>query len=135
MNLTSENVKSVLMYVLFKKDEDATNAVIAEGCMGRMGFHPGRLEEKSSDISAMLDELPSDFHQSGGGGHTFLNACMNKDGDQWTGMHQAVDELLMLGLAIGRVRYVMPRELWSMFPGGMPYFVIMSRETLKKVTR
>ena len=30
----------------------------------------------------------------------------------------------MLGMALGVVHYVMPREDWKILPGGMPYLVI-----------
>ena len=38
--------------------------------------------------------------------------------------HQMQDKLVCLGRAIGAVEFVMPRDLWKVFPGGMPYIVI-----------
>jgi hypothetical protein len=35
-----------------------------------------------------------------------------------------MDELVCLGLAIGRIAFLMPREMWEMLPGGMPYIVV-----------
>lgn len=128
MTLTAENVKSVLMYALFKDGEDTSTAIIAEGCKYKIGFHPQRLKEKESEIFDMLTQLPMEFQQSGGGGYTFLNACMTKEGNQWADLHQTIDELLTLGIATGKARMVMPREMWNLFPGGMPYFVVMARD-------
>ena len=50
---------------------------------------------------------------------SFLSAIDTIDGTQWA-QHQNVDELMCLGLAIGRVKFLLPREMWN----GMPYFSI-----------
>jgi hypothetical protein len=124
MNLTAENVEKTILYLLFKDGEDSSNHVVGEGVISRMGFHPGRLSEKISDISSMLDCLHDNFKANIGGGSNFLNACETKDGVQWADAHSTVDKLVMLGYAAGKLRFVMPREMWSMFPGGVPYFVV-----------
>ena len=35
-----------------------------------------------------------------------------------------MEQLLTLGIGLGYAKYLMPREMWKMFPGGMPYFQI-----------
>ena len=35
-----------------------------------------------------------------------------------------MQELLLLGLAIEKIEYLLPREMWSILPGGMPYIKI-----------
>lgn len=72
----------------------------------------------------MLAELPDDFKISRGGSYSFLNACLDKHGNQWTGLHRAQEELVRLGIAIGRVECCFPRETWAALPGGMPYFMV-----------
>ena len=75
----------------------------------------------------MLVELPNEFMEEsagGGGGWSFLNTCYDKNGDQWTGMHLTMEQLFQLGIAAGVASYVMPRQMWAVFPGGMPYIVI-----------
>lgn len=72
-------------------------------------------------IGELLAELPDEFQASKGGGWSFLNACMTKDGVQWTGMHSTMDKLFMLGIAAGRARWLLPRDMWGVLPGGMPY--------------
>ena len=39
-------------------------------------------------------------------------------------MHQTQEQPVQLGIAIGEVEYRLPREMWSAFPGGMPYFMV-----------
>lgn len=124
MQLTAENVHNTLMDCLFKSGEDTTLHKVGEGVMTSVGLHPDRLEAKRTDIENMLSELPEQFMVGVGGGWSFMNACVKKDGNQWADTHQAVDKLVMLGNALGRVQFTMPRELWSALPGGLPYFSV-----------
>lgn len=72
----------------------------------------------------MLNELPMNFMQSGGQGWSFLNMCVDKNGNQWTGSHEIVDKLVCLGIASGYANFVLPRGMWKILPGGMPYIAI-----------
>jgi hypothetical protein len=50
---------------------------------------------------------------------------MDKDGNQWTGLHLVMEQLFMLGLATDQANWCMPdREIWKSLPGGMPYVVV-----------
>ena len=124
--LSPQRVEEVFMDCLFREGEDTTNHVKAEGIMVTVGFHPERLGTHREEIEAMLAELPDEFCESGGGGWSFLNTCMDRHGSQWTGLHQIMDQLFTLGIAIDKVAYQLPREVWSVLPGGMPYLVIRS---------
>ena len=55
---------------------------------------------------------------------SFLDACMDKHGNQWTDFHQTMEQLVQLGIAIGEVEYCLPRDLWSALPGGVPFLVV-----------
>lgn len=131
MKLTSENVKNVVMDCLYSDEEVQKighealkeKAAIARGITTNFGFDPERLKKHEKDIEEMLLQLPETFLKSKGGGWSFLNACIDKDGNQW-GEHQSVEELMCLGLATKKVTIPMPREAWSMFPGGVPYFTV-----------
>lgn len=124
MQLTANNVHETFMKCLFKDAEPQDNPVEGHGVMMLMGFHPGRLEENREKILSMLDGLPDNFKEGQGGGWSFLNACNDKNGNQWADMHQTMDELVCLGLAIKAVKFQLPREMWDAFPGGMPYFSV-----------
>jgi hypothetical protein len=100
--------------------------VVAEGITCKVGLNPTRLENHRSEIEAMLDELPDEFKRSVGGGWSFLNACNDKHGNQWTGLHQRMEQLFQLGIGIGKVEAQLPRKMWAALPGGMPYYVINS---------
>lgn len=124
MELTANNVHETFMKCLFKDAEPKENYVEARGVNLHIGFHPARLHENKEKILSMLDGLPDNFKEGLGGGWSFLNACNDKNSNQWADMHQTIDELLCLGIAIKAVKFQVPREMWGMFPGGMPYFSV-----------
>lgn len=125
MKLTSENVENVFMDCLFKEGEDTISYVPANlGITSMVGFHPDRLQSHSKEIRSMLSYLPEQFHEKSGGGWSFLNACNDNNGEQWTSLHQRMEQLFQLGNALGMVEALLPRELWPSLPGGMPYIVI-----------
>lgn len=124
MELTADTVHQTFIACLFNDGEPTESHVIGEGVTLKIGFHPERLKAAEPIISELLDKLPNEFKKTGGGGWTFLNMCNDKNGNQWTGFHRVMDELVTMGIAAGKVSFLMPREMWEVFPGGMPYVVI-----------
>lgn len=124
--LTSKRVEAIFLDCLFREGEDTSKHIRVEGIMTTVGFHPSRLEGHKSKIEEMLGELPKEFQQSGGGGWSFLNACNDKEGNQWTGLQPVVEQLVLLGIGIGKVKFQLPRSAWKVLPGGVPYFVVAS---------
>lgn len=116
-------VEQLLRHCVFKDDEPKDPFVKAEGVLHTFHFHPGRLEEKRAAIADQLAGLPDSFRKTGGGGHSFLAACMTRENEQW-GEHPNIEMLMCLGLAAGLVRYCLPKDMWSALPGAMPYFVV-----------
>lgn len=125
MKLAADNVDFIFRDCLFRKDEDTADAVKTEGITSKVWFHPDRLESHKTEIAEMCGELPDNFKASSGGGWSFLNLCINRFQEQWTGEYRQMEQLLVLGLASGRIQLLTRRELWEMFPGGMPYVVIV----------
>ena len=122
--INAERVEVIFRNCLFRDGEDTREHVKAEGIMTNVGFHPVRLNGHKVEIEAMLGELPDDFKKSGGGGMSFLNACNDKHGNQWTGLHVRMEQLFQLGIGIGKVEIPLPRAVWHALPGGMPYYII-----------
>lgn len=123
MNLTAENVDKLCVDCLFRVGEDTSLRVVGQGVVRDYGFHPARLAQHRQEIKEMLDCLPDEFHKDKGGGWTFLNACMTKQGQQW-GEHRDIEALLALATASGLAKFLFPKEIWPTLPGGMPYFVV-----------
>lgn len=121
--LTSKKVHAMLDICKRKEDESAGYIEIS-GIKNKHMLNVGRLENNRAAIVAMLNELPEQFHATTGGGWTFLNACNNRFNEQWTDFHFDMEALFAMGQALGLVSELMPREMWDVLPGGMPYYVI-----------
>ncbi|HEY5787681.1 MAG TPA: hypothetical protein VIT65_23195 [Microlunatus sp.] len=102
-----------------------TSAIIGRGIMNDFVFVPDKIEEHHEEIHELLLALPDTFQQEGGGGWSFLNMCMTKDGVQWTGLHSEQEALMCLGQAAGWLG-VIARFLWKALPGEMPYVTVLS---------
>ena len=124
MELSSKNVENAFLDCLFREGEDTTNHVEVKGITLNIGFHPERLESHREEIKQMLSELPDEFQASKGGGWSFLNACNDKKGNQWTDLQAIMEQLFLLGIGIDEARFQLPRKMWSVLPGGMPYIVV-----------
>ena len=124
MKLNAELVHTTFIECLFQDEESTENYKVGEGIQLKVGFNPEQLKDKETLIEELLKDLPLEFQKDSGGGMSFLNMCNDKNGNQWTGLHQEMDELVALGTATGKLSFLMPREMWNMLPGGMPYLVV-----------
>jgi|SRR5882762_8921986 len=121
MKLTSEAVETVLRKVLCAKNE--VNGIQVDGLVRNFLFNPRRLNLAKPEIDALLHELPDQFQTRSGGGWSFLNMVQDRHGEQWTGMHQTMEALAVLGIGVGSAKWLM-REMADIMPGGVPYFVV-----------
>ena len=115
MNIPTINVHNMANQVnlafrkcLFSEEEDKTNYVRVEGLTNIFCLHPDRLEEQRELVKACLDELPPIF----------------KEGDMWTGMQRTCQELVVMAIGLDLMSYCLPREVWPVLPGGVPYVII-----------
>lgn len=130
--LTAEAVEKVFNDCLFGAEEVSKTtpeppegAIIVDGIVNRFGFNLGRLESHREEVKAFLAELPDGFQEGKGGGWSFLQACMTRDGNQW-GEHRNMEQLFVLAIGLKLARWQMPREMWRSLPGGMPYVVVQT---------
>ncbi len=72
--------------------------ILIKGIVYDYCFDSKKLEKHKEEITKMLDELSTDFRKDGGGGMSFLQACVDKNGHQW-GEHQNIEQLFCLGIA------------------------------------
>jgi hypothetical protein len=126
-------IREILLDCLYRDDEIAADmeipdgAILVEGIIDRFGLHPDRLESHRDEVHTMLCNLPEQFQSDKGGGWSFLQACDDRNGVQWTGLHQTMGDLFVLGIGLGLAKYILPREMWPALPGGMPYLVVEPR--------
>lgn len=119
----ARKIHEIFMYCLFDEGEDQTGAVLVQGLSSGFGFHPERLAEVKEDLRKIASDVVSDeFLESKGGGMTFLRLPVGRDGKVWC-EQKTSQELMCLCIASGFANYCLPRELWDMMPGGVPYLV------------
>ena len=82
MRLTSDNVEAV-----FKDCLANDKTFVVKGVNMSVAFDTQKVEAHKEDIIAMLSQTPTEFHISGGGGWTFINLCIDINGNQWTDFH------------------------------------------------
>jgi hypothetical protein len=122
--LTSDRVMEIFAECLQEENHESRNQIKVEGIVTTAFFDLDILKNHTTEIVKMLNELPANFNINTGGGWSFLMACKDKNGIQWTGSHDVMEKLFMLGIAINKVKYLLPKSHWHMFYGGMPYLTI-----------
>lgn len=127
-------LREIIMACLFKDDEienggpkEGVEMVEARGVHIHVGFHKGRIEEHREEIMDLLRQLDDKFtwnylEGEGSGGASFLEMCMDKDGNHW-GEHNHCDELIALGSAIDCVA-ITPSAMNPIMPSMMPYVFV-----------
>lgn len=105
------------------EEQIAKTCVRAPGIVCDAGFEPERLHAHEAEIRSFVDEMAPQFFLDSGGGWTFLNLAVDRRGEQWTDLHQRMEQLVQLAIASGMGSFCIPREFWSSMPGGMPYVV------------
>lgn len=132
LEINPEEVEKAFLECLYKSEEvknlkpgeTPNGVVVVEGITGKFGLNPVRLEQQRAKVTNWLKALPHEFRKDGGGGWSFLNACNLANGDQWTGLHQRMEQLFCMAMGLSLAECQLPREFWSSLPGGMPYYVI-----------
>jgi hypothetical protein len=119
MELTPKNIEDVFKECLYSDKENTDNRIEVQGISFKVGFHPERLKYQETTIDEFLEQLPDEFEE----GWSFLNMCVDKSGNIWTGEHRFVELLVVLGIALGKLAFLFPREKWILLPGGMPYII------------
>lgn len=122
----AERVQTITLECLYKSEElddgkPPPDAVLSQGVVKGFGFHPGRLQAKKAEVLQLIKEIVADsFLKRGGQGYSFLELCVDRNGQQWA-EHPTMEELFCLAQGLGLAGFCVPRDMWHMFPGGMPY--------------
>ena len=125
----AQEVHEILRNCLFLQEELPSEgvpegAILIEGLTMKLGFHPERLTAAKPRITELLRTLvPDSFLAGAGGGSSFLQLCESRDGTIWGEQHDA-ETLLCLALATNQAKILLPRHLWMLLPGGVPYVEI-----------
>jgi hypothetical protein len=126
--IDAKRIHEMIIDSLFTDEEIVdgipTSAPIkVEGITQSVGFHRERLASHKEEVRNILKELPLEFQPEGGGGSSFLNMCLDKEGHQW-GEHYDMQQLCLLAIGLDLRYFPMSKEMWHILPGGVPYFCI-----------
>lgn len=103
--------------------EDNPNLIKVEGVMRTFGLDSTKLEKHRPDVVDWLSQLDDSFMRSRGGGMSLMNMVADKEGSLWAEQYGA-DELFVLASGLGLAEYLLPRDMWAILPGSMPYIVV-----------
>lgn len=123
--IKAEDIERLFVESLKKEGDDG-----AEFIQGTWASAWLALDESTAiNVLGIIEQLPLEFfsreiNPKGGDGWSFLNLVLDREGRQWTSQHLMAEKLLLLGLAVGRMEFVLPRDQWKYLAGGLPYIVI-----------
>lgn len=123
MRLTDKNVARILAKCLHSSAANIScksELVNVEGIQKEFIFNMNMLNSERQHIEDMLKELPVGFKQ----GWSFCEMYNTKSGRQWARNVNIMEALMVLGVAIGKLSYPVPKALWWSLPGGMPYLIL-----------
>ena len=122
IRLTDGNVTRILNRCIIPEGVPVVGytTVEVEGIHKDFVFNSSILDTERQHIEEMLKQLPKGFKQ----GRSFGEMYRTESGRQWTGNIKNMEALMVLGAAIGKVKYPVPKSLWWSLPGGMPYVVV-----------
>lgn len=120
--ISAKRIEEILIDCLIKDSDHIDcdklpedKVVIARGIVNGFGFHRERLETYRNEVQSMFEQLAPELKE----GISFLNMCVDKDGNQW-GEHADCEQLLCLGIGLEIIEYIVPKEMWQFLPGGVP---------------
>ena len=121
--LNGKRIHEIFVNCIFKDKNGQTRTYLeVEGVMSDTYLDGDRLESHKDEILRLLDELPDEFKTPEGA--SFLDACKDRRGEQWTYLHFPIDELFQLGMGIEKILCLTPRDMWETMPGGVPNYRI-----------
>lgn len=122
----NERVHDIMKRALYEvHGPDTADAVLVEGVVSRYGFDPARLATVKPEVARLIrDVVPDAFLPGTGGGQSFLALAEDRNGEHWA-EHQTIEALCCLAIATGQAKWCLPRDMWAILPGGMPYVTFL----------
>ena len=133
MELTASKVNDIFADCVFKtRPELGTKYIHVKGIVSEMGFVPKKINDYSLTIKMMLNELDDNFKEDIGGGRPVTQMSVNRSNEKWAD-NQTMEQLLMLGLASGWLKFLFPKKLRN--TNGVPYVAfVKDRINVKEET-
>ena len=121
VRLTTETVNDILARCLHIPDSNQSSEVLhVEGYKNSFSFNVDSLHREQENIEALIAQLPSNFKD----GWSFWDMFRTDSGHNWTTSLKSMEALMVLGIAINKLSYLLPKEAWWSLPGGAPYLIV-----------
>lgn len=88
-------------------------------------FDLAQLEEHRAEITSLVSQLPAEFKTNAGA--SFNGTNRSHRGDIWCRDEKEREKLVQLGIALGIIELVEPRERWAYLPRQRPSIRIVHR--------
>jgi len=88
-------------------------------------FDLAKLEEYRAEITSLVNQLPAEFKSVVGA--SFNGTNRNHRGDIWCRDETEREKLVQLGIALGIIELIEPRERWAYLPRQRPSIRIVLR--------
>lgn len=123
--LGAARVNEIFSSCALRDDQDGSDSIEVEGIESDLifRFDCALIEEHAAEIHDLLRQLPSQFLARGG---SFLDCDKDNQGYSWADTYQTRQRLVVLGLAIGKVVFCLPRKWWHTLPQGLPYLRVIT---------
>lgn len=106
---------------------EGDGVLIVKGTINNYAFNKQVLAHFRDDVVKMLDQLDDSFMDDAGGGMSLMNMVATKNGEHW-GEQPTADALFAMANGLGLAHFSLPREMWHILPGSMPYVTVMRSE-------
>jgi hypothetical protein len=123
VKLEASNVEKVFAECINDDGSNRAQVVTIAGLTGDFTFFKLVLDQWENDIIDMLRQLPEAFTGKDSG-DTYLNLCYNREKLRWTVDNATMEKLIVLGIAIGKAAFYLPKKTGDSFQINMPYVVI-----------
>ena len=124
MKLTDDNVWQVYNKCIYNQDEqkneESSDTISVQGIKRLYIFSLANLCEERKHILSLLSQVTRRSRY----GASMTQLCYNRREQVWTKNALTMEALMCLGLAIGKVKYLLPKESWSLLKNQMPYVII-----------
>ena len=94
---------------------------------GAREFNSLQLEKSRKQIEGLIGQLPVAYRfllRKCGKDFNFLEAAYRRIPYPYWRLVVGMKMVYMLGMGIGRVKEIAPREFWDTLPGGVPYYIV-----------
>lgn len=100
-------------------DDPNEDKIVIDGITAIFNFSMKRITEMRQLILSFIKELPLNFEE--GASYHMMHTSKWEEELPWTDKDLDCEALLVLGLAIGAMKFSHSRELWPTLPDGVPW--------------